>query len=353
VISRHLSILFSPLVSILAAFLVGALLMLLFDKDPLVAYAALFKGAFGSPFAISNTVTNSVPLIFTGLTVALGFRAGLFNIGAEGQVLLGALAAAWLGPMTGVPGPVHVALIIVAAGIAGALWALPPAIFKVKTGAHEVITTLMMSFIAIHFVGLILRVFLKDPFSSSGASKDISESAEIATIGEIIPALPPIVGSSHAGIIVALIAAWLIWLLLEKTSWGFEIRSLGANPLAAVTHGVSQGKTITMALLVGGVLAGIAGAIQIMAVQHKLYARSAAGLGFAGIAVALLANNHPLWVIPSAFLFGALQSGAAQMQLAAGVPIELAEAMQGTVVFVVATQALVRVGVRGWRGRAS
>jgi len=352
-ITGRLSIFLSPMVSILAAFLVGAVLMLLFDKNPLVAYSALFRGAFGSPFAVSNTVSNSVPLIFTGLTVALGFRAGLFNIGAEGQVLLGALVAAWLGPMVGLPGWPHVALIIAASGLAGALWAGPPAIFKVKTGAHEVITTLMMSFIAIQLVGLILRVFLRDPFSSSGASKDIAASAEIASLGELFSFLPAIIGSSHAGILLALIAALLIWLLLEKTSWGFDIRSFGANPVAAVTHGIREGRTIAMALLVGGALAGIAGAIQIMAVQHKLYARSAVGLGFAGIAVALLANNHPMWVIPSAILFGALQSGATQMQLAADVPIELAEAMQGTIVFVVATQGVVRLAGRGFWARAA
>lgn len=349
----RLEIFLSPIISILAAFFLGAILMLLFNKDPLAAYYALLKGAFGSKFAISNTISNAIPLVFTGLTVALGFRAGLFNIGAEGQLLIGALTAAWLGPLTGINGFLHILIILFFASVTGALWALPPAIFKVKTGAHEVITTLMMSFIAIHFVELILRVFLKDPFSSSGASKAISKSAEIPQLGEILPIIPTIFENIHAGVLLSLFAAFFIWIFLNKTTWGYEIRSLGANPEASEFHGVSKGKTITITLILGGILSGIAGAIQILAIQHKLYARSAVGLGFSGIAVALLANNHPLWVIPCALLFGALQSGATQMQLVAEVPIELAETIQGTVVFVIATQGLVRMGVKGWKGHNS
>jgi len=349
----NLEIFLSPIISIFVAFFLGAMLMLLFDKDPVAAYFALLKGALGSKFAISNTISNAIPLVFTGLTVAIGFRAGLFNIGAEGQLLIGALTAAWLGTLTGINGFLHIVIILFFASVSGALWALPPAIFKVKTGAHEVITTLMMSFIAIHFVELILRIFLKDPFSSSGASKAISKSAEIINLGEIFPSIPTILENIHTGVFLSLSAAFLIWIFLNKTTWGYEIRSLGENPEASEFHGISKGKTITITLILGGMLSGIAGAIQIMAIQHKLYARSAVGLGFSGIAVALLANNHPLWVVPCALLFGALQSGAAQMQLVADVPIELAETIQGTVVFVIATQGLVSMGVRGWKGHDS
>ena len=348
---QKLSIVLSPLVSIAAGVLFGAVLMIAFKKDPVAAYSALVRGSFGSAFAISNTVSRAVPLVFTGLTVALGFKAGMFNIGAEGQLIIGGLVAAWLGPMTGIPAFVHIPLVLVACGIAGMLWALLPAIFKIRTGAHEVITTLMMSFIAVQVVDLILRLYLKDPNSSSGASRAVAASSELPPLGEIAPFLPALIADVHVGIFVAIVAAIASWVLMSRTWMGYEIRAVGENPHAAELHGVSLTRVILLALLVGGILAGMAGGIQIMALQHKLYARSSVGLGFAGIAVALLANNNPLWILPSAILFGALQSGAAQLQLAADTPVELAEAIQGTIVFFVATQGFVRLGVRGWGSR--
>ncbi len=338
----------SPLVSIGGGILVGALLMIVFKRDPIVAYSALLRGAFGSPFAIANTVSKSIPLVLTGLTVALGFRGGLFNIGAEGQVIIGALVAAWLGPLGGFPAWIHVPLILTASGVSGMLWALPPAVFKIKTGAHEVITTLMMSYIAIYLSDLILRVFLRDPFSSSGASKSIESTAELPVLGELLPFHIPLIGGVHSGIFLAVGAVVVVWVLLGKTWLGYEIRAVGSNPNVAKTHGVDLGRVFLLVLLLGGFLAGMAGGIQIMALQHKLYAHSNVGLGFAGIAVALLADNNPLWVLPSALLFGALLAGAAQMQLTAGTPVELAEAIQGTIVFFVATQGFLRIVVRGW-----
>lgn len=338
----------SPVVSVAAAILGGALLMIAFDKDPLQAYFALLRGAFGSPFAISNTIAKAIPLVFTGLTVALSFRAGMFNIGAEGQVVIGALVAAWLGTLSGIPVWIHVPLILVASAIAGMLWALLPAIFKIRTGAHEVITTLMMSYIAGYLVELVLREFLRDPFSSSGASRAIETTAELPRLSQLVPFPVELIAGVHSGVFLAIGAVLVIWVLLGKTWLGYEIRAVGSNPQAAEGHGVDLGRVILLALLVGGILAGMAGGIQVMALQHKLYARSNVGLGFAGIAVALLANNQPEWVLPSALFFGALQAGAAQMQLSAGTPVELVEAIQGAIVFFIATQSLIRVSVRGW-----
>lgn len=349
-LANKLFIVLSPVFSIIAAVIVGALLMMLFERNPIEAYRALIRGSFGSSFAIANTVTKAIPLIFTGLSVAIGFKAGLFNIGGEGQLVIGALVAAYFGPISGLHSWFHILAILLLSGLGGIIWAVPPAVFKIKTGAHEVITTLMMSYIAIPFSELILRKYLKDPFSSSGASKEVAFTAKLPTIGNLLPFVPEAIFDISISIFIPIIAALAIWLLLNKTWLGFEIRVFGHNPDAAEHHGIIPGRVILLSLLLGGILAGMAGGIQIMAIQHKLYARSNIGLGFAGIAVALLANNNPLWIIPSAILFGALNSGAAQMQLTANTPVELAEAIQGTIVFFIATQSYIRFRVRGWGG---
>jgi simple sugar transport system permease protein len=342
----------TPLISAALAIVIGSFIMWISGYDPLAAYAALFKGAFGGPKQIGDTILRSTPLILTGLAVGYGFRAGLFNIGAEGQLFMGGLAAAFLGVlMVGMPWAVVVPVLIIASALAGAAWAFVPAILKARIGAHEVITTMMFSYIARYFVSYLVV----GPLKSEGMipqTVELTPEAQLPRIQslfseQVLDALPILnLGRAHMGIVVALLAAVVIWLILKYTTLGYENRSVGFNPWASETAGISVQWTTVKALCISGALAGLGGAVEVMGVHHRIFDQFSSGFGFTGIAVALLAKNHPLGIIPAALMFGALSAGAGTMQLEADVPQKIILIIQALVIFFVAAEEIVLWFVR-------
>lgn len=337
----------TPAVSVVLAIAVGSVIMWASGYDAVAAFGALFKGAFGGPKQIGDTLLRATPLILTGLGLAYGFRANLFNIGAEGQLFLGGLAAAYLGvALAGLPWAVLVPLLIVAAMLAGAAWAFVPAILKARIGAHEVITTMMFTYIGRYIVSWLVVGPLKAP-GQIPQTVALSTDAQLPRIQSLfseatLEALPFLkLGRAHLGIIVAVIAALVVWFILKYTTLGYENRAVGFNPWASETGGISVQWTTVKALCISGALAGLAGAVEVMGVHHRIFDQFSSGFGFTGIAVALLAKNHPIAVIPAAILFGALSAGAGTMQLEADVPQKIILIIQALVIFLVAAEEIV------------
>jgi general nucleoside transport system permease protein len=305
------------------------------------AYGALFTGAFGSATALSETIVAASPLILAGLAVALGFRAGLFNIGAEGQVIAGGLAAGYTGfSLHGLPVVVHLPLAVLAGLAAGAAWGFIPGILKARTGAHEVITTIMLNYVA---ANLALYLLSTAVFRRPGRTDPISRQVAVAA------RLPHLAGQNlrlHAGIILALAAAAAVAWLLGRSTWGFELRVAGANPDAAVTAGISVGRATVLAMVLSGGLAGLAGANQVLGLQYSLAPGFSGGVGFDAITLALLGRANPWGVVVAALLFGALRAGGLQMQAVTGTPVDIVTVIQSLIVIFVAAPALVRAMYR-------
>ena len=306
-------------------------------REVLLSYRALFRGAVGSVNAISETLFSATPLIFASLGVALGFRAGLFNIGGLGQMLIGGMSAVLVGVYVDLPAPIHITLTLLAGLVGGMLWGGIPGLLKARTGAHEVITTIMFNFIAIYLVQWLLNIPL---FQEAGRNNPVSTP--------ILPSarLTPLFGSNYRvtiGFVIAVGAVFLVRWLLFKSSLGFEFRVLGLNQQAGRYAGMSVPVLITLAMALAGGLAGMAGANQVMGLAPFKAAPSLAGsVGFDAITVALLGRSHPMGVLWSALLFGALKAGGREMQGAAQVPLDLVVVLQALIVIFVAAPALVR-----------
>jgi simple sugar transport system permease protein len=342
-----------PVISVALAVIVGSAIMLAAGFDPLKAFGALLNASFGSPRAIGETLLRTTPLLFTGLAVAYGFRAGLFNIGAEGQLFMGGLTAAYLGVALGsLPPGVLVPVIIVVGMLVGAAWAFIPAILKARIGAHEVITTMMFTFIARHFVSYLTSGPLKAP-GPVAKTVAISETARLPLLRDIFGFLPEQLTRVHVGFLIGVGIAIVVWFILKYTTLGYENRAVGFNPTASETAGISVSATTVKALCISGALAALAGVTQVMGLEHALFDQFSAGFGFTGIAVALLAKNHPIGVIPAAVLFGALSAGAGRMQLEAKVPLDMVFIIQALVIFFVAAEEISRWFVRRSRGEVT
>jgi ABC-type uncharacterized transport system permease subunit len=363
-----------PALALLAAFIVGGIVIILTDfellgmwgSDPIAAigaswstvadaYGALIRGSIGDPVQLigalialdldgvrnafvplSETIVSTTPLILTGLSVALAFRVGLFNIGAEGQLYIGALFAIAAGFLiSGIPWFIHLPIAIVAGFVGGALWGFIPGILKARTGAHEVIVTIMLNFVAYNFIGWALRTEL---IQREGRSDQISKIAEPTA------ALVPIVAGLRAnwGIALALLAAVAVWWLLFRSTKGFEFRAVGFNPRAARYAGISITWSTVMSMAIAGGLAGLAGGAVLLGGSRTLSPGFSPGYGFDGIVVALVGNTRPLGVVGAAFLFGALRAGATPMQSATGTPIDIVVVIQALVIMFIAAPALVR-----------
>lgn len=341
------------------------------------SYTALFHGSIGNPTRIIEafqggdpaairsainpffeSLNKSVPYIFAGLSVALGFRAGLFNIGAEGQLFMGAAAAVYVGfAVTGLPAIIHIPLALLAGAAGGMLWGFIPGLLKAKTGGHEVINTIMMNYIAFRLSDFLLRGPLQRPESFNPISPFILDSAKLPRFFEA-----PI--RFHLGFFIALGVAFLVWVLLFKTRWGFDLRTVGANPDAARYAGMNIVWVTIAAMSLAGGLAGLAGANEVLGINYNLAAAFSSGYGFDSIALALLGKSHPLGVVLAAILFGTLRNGAIQMQLTAGIPIDIISVMQAIILAFIAAPAIIRtifrlrqpshdeesVRVRGWGG---
>ena len=323
------------------------------------AYRALFIGSIGDPQRIAEgwraavqdgnwlafreamrpiteSLVTSIPYIFAGLAVALGFQAGLFNIGAEGQIAIGAALSTYLGySLTGLPAVLHLPIALIGGMVGGAFWGIIPGYLKAKTGAHEVINTIMMNYVAFRLMSWLLRGPMQRPGAGKPVSPFVLESAYLPTFFG-----PPL--RLHAGLIVAILAVIFVWWLLYKTTIGFELRTVGANPNAAKYSGMSVARNIVIAMGISGALAGLAGANEVLGLNHFLAEGFSPGYGFDSIALALLGKSHPLGVVLAALLFGTLRSGATSMQSLAQVPIDIITTIQALVIVFIAAPEIIR-----------
>ena len=309
------------------------------------AYSAIWNGAFYNASAdtfagkikpFMTTLTQATPLIFAGLGIGIGFRAGLFNIGAQGQMILGATLGAAVGFMWHLPFPLHMLLAMAGCLIGGALWGFIPGILKAKTGAHEVITTIMLNYIALYLLGYLLSLdAFQRPDSDNPQSPVVDASAQY----------PLIFGSQfplHLGFIFALLAAWFTWWLMERSTLGFQFRAVGANPSAARTAGMSVGRVTVTVMVVAGALAGLAGSAQVLGTDQPLTVGIAGSVGFDAITVALLGASRPGGIIMAAILFGGLKAAGPTLQVQAGLPIDIVLVIQSLIVLFIAAPPLVR-----------
>ncbi|HBX70820.1 MAG TPA: ABC transporter permease [Chloroflexi bacterium] len=323
-----------PLAAVVLALLIGAIILLVSGANPIQAYVALFRGAFGSMTALGRTLEKATPLVFSGLAVAFAFKAGLFNIGAQGQLLFGAMIAAAIGfGIDGLPSIIHVPLALLGGALAGALYGAIPGALKVYTGAHEVITTIMLNYIAINITD----------YLASGPLKDTSSGNVLARTPEIMASAKiPSIANIPLGFVLAILMSILIWWILSRTTLGFDIRTVGLNPNAARYAGIKVAFTIILTMVLSGALAGMGGAVETQGVVGRFQPGFNIGLGFDGITIALLGKTSPLGVIPAAILIGAMKAGASQMQFDAGVAKEIVDVIQALMLFFVAADVIVR-----------
>jgi general nucleoside transport system permease protein len=319
-----------PLISAVAAGIaILAVTLVVTGHDPIVALGAMWRGAFGSwDTILSAVLPRSIPLIVIGLGIGLAFRTGALNIGAEGQFYAGAIAATWAGlHLNGWPGPLAIAALLITSILAGVLWVAVPVLLRVRFGVLEVISTLLLNFVADALVSWMVQGPLQETKRIYPQSDPIAASAR----------LPQIPGTRlHLGLLLAISLALVLWLVYRRTLWGFQLRATGAGPLAArIAGGIDTKKMIATALLLSGGIAGLAGGIEVSGVSYALFQSLSPGYGFTGIAVALLARLDPLGTIATGLLFAALEAGAGGLQREAGVPAVLVYLIEAVIIIVV------------------
>lgn len=336
-----------PVIAVLLSFVIGAIFIIISGNNPLVAYEALIIGSLGSIPALGETLLKTTPLIFTGLAIAFAFRCGLFNIGAEGQYIAGAIftvASAYI--FRGLPHFALVPIILIAGALGGALWASIVGFLKARLGIHEVITSIMLNYTAMFVGNYCIRTVL-NPSRLEGATQKahtvlLPEAARLTKFKDI---LPSIFGHSsvNTSLIIAVLCCIAAYYILFKTALGYEIRSVGQSPLAAEYGGISITKNLLTAMLISGAFAGLAGTAQVAGLTYKVdMAPALPGYGFTGIAVALVGKNHPLGVLVSALLFGILSNGERKMQIA-GIPKEIVGIIQGVIIIFIAGEQIVKI----------
>ena len=347
-----------PALAVLTGLIIGAIGIVVSGSNVFTAYGALFVGSFGDPLRFFNgfqqlfangetagllkaiypfteSLVTATPYIFAGLSVALGFRCGLFNIGAEGQFFIGALCSAYVGySIEGLPAYIHLPLALLGGAAGGALWGVIPGYLKARFGAHEVVNTIMMNWIAFRLSDWLLN----GPMKASGF-RPVTPNVEISAE---LPRFFPDPIRLNWGIILAFVVAYALYWFLFKTTLGFEIRSVGSNPDAAKYAGMNIIKNFVLVMALAGGLAGLAGSAQVLGVDHWVGQGFSAGYGFDAIALALLGKSHPFGVVLAALLFGFLRSGATRMQSIAGVPIDIISIIQGLVIIFIAAPGIIR-----------
>jgi len=335
-----------PLLAVLAALLIGAVLLLLLGANPISAYGALVAGAFGSVSGLTQSLVKATPLLLVGLGICIAFRASVINIGAEGQIIVGALMATWFSlAFRTWPGWLLIPATMLMGFLAGAAWGFIPGILKARLSVNEILSTVMMNAIALQLMNLLIRGPLIDPAGVS-AGTYLAQS-------ERLPEqvwLPRLVPQTllHAGVIVAVALAVAVYFFLWRTTIGYRIRAVGLNPDAARYAGIRVPVYQALSLTLAGGFAGLAGVVEVIGVQHRLLEGITSGYGFSGIVAALFGGLHPLGLIPAAWLFGSLLVGADMMQRAVQVPSALVDTLQGLVVLFVVGSSLLS---RRWTAR--
>ena len=344
----------SPLLAVLAAFVVGGIIVLLIGDNPFQAFYQLIGNSFNSLDSIGYTLFIATPLIFTGLAVAVAFRCGLLNIGAEGQLYVAAFATAWVGikfggtvvdvfgknvdySWTSLPAFLLIPLCMLTAIVAGGIWGAIPGILKAKFGSHEVINTIMLNFIAISLVGYFTQYYYKVPGDAILQTAPIGKAAHIPRISQLIPGMSDFVPLSIA-FLIAILMCILVYIFLWKTKWGYELRAVGENPTAAEYGGISPKKQIIIAMTISGGLAGMVAIGEVLGNRYLYYHDFAGEVGFLGIAVALLGRNHPLGVLLAAIFFAILSRGGIFVDAFTNyVSKDLVEVLQAIVILFVAS----------------
>jgi simple sugar transport system permease protein len=343
-----------PLIAVIAAFVVGGVIVLLIGDNPFTAFYHMIGNSFGSLNDLGYTLFIATPLIFTGLAVAVAFRCGLLNIGAEGQLYVAAFATAWVGIKFGgvvvdifgkqedwswysLPSVLLVTMCVVTAIAAGAVWGAIPGILKAKFGSHEVINTIMLNFIAVALVSYFTQYFYKIPGDPIMQTAEIGQGAHIPRISQYIPGMPEFVPLSVA-FLLAILMCVLVYIFLWKTKWGYELRAVGENPSAAEYGGISPKKQIIIAMTISGGLAGMVAIGEVLGYRYRYYDGFSDGWGFLGIAVALLGRNHPLGILIAAIFFAVLKRGEIFVDIETRfVSKDLVEVLQAIIIIFVAS----------------
>lgn len=343
-----------PLVAVVAAFVVGGIIVLLIGDNPFVTFYHLVGNSFGSLNDLGYTLFIATPLIFTGLAVAVAFRCGLLNIGAEGQLYVAAFATAWVGIKFGgtvvnifgkeenwswfsLPSFLLITACVLTAVIAGGVWGAIPGILRAKFGSHEVINTIMLNFIGIALVSYFTQYFYKIPGDPIMQSAEIGTAAHITRISQFIPGMPDFVPLSVAFPLAVLMCV-LVYIFLWKTKWGYELRAVGENPSAAEYGGISPKKQIVIAMTISGALAGMVAIGEVLGYRYRYYDGFSDGWGFLGIAVALLGRNHPLGIFIAAIFFAVLKRGEIFVDIETKyVSKDLVEVLQAIIILFVAS----------------
>lgn len=330
---------FFTLLSILLGFAIGAVMLLIAGISPMEAYTRLITGVFSKPKFIVWAVVYATPLIFTGLSVAFSFKTGVFNIGAEGQFVIGSIAACVVGVLVDVPAIIHIPLCFVAAAVAGGLWGIVVGWLKVKFGINEVLSMIMFNWIAFYLSNYIVNIGIIHKEGGGEATKDIMDSAKIILPKSLTAQFGP---SANLGILLAIAAAVGIWFLINKTTLGYQLRAVGFNKSAAEYGGISANRAVMTAMAISGALAGLGGAIQLMGMSVRISQFSGQeGYGFQGITVALIGSSSPIGCIFAGLFYGAMKYGGSKLSLV-NAPAEIVDIIMGCVIFFIAISHILK-----------
>lgn len=340
--NKNFEYLNSLFISIFASLLIGALIMMANGRSPLAGYGALLTGAFGSKYNIATTFAKTVPLVLTGLATAIAFRAGISNVGGEGQLYLGAFAAAYVGiTFTNLPGAIGIILAIVAGALVGGAYAFFPAILKVKYDVNEVITTIMLNTVATLFTAYLVNY----PFASSqgkmGGTEMIAEQFQFSRLVKL--------STLNTSIFYMMIIALAIYYLMQKTSYGYDFKIVGQNNIFGRYAGIRDKNQMVIAMIISGGLCGIAGALEVFGVHYRFLQHISPGYAFDGMLIALIVNNNPIGVVLMSIFFGALKTGSVSMENSIGIPSELVSVIQSIIILFIAGEAGFKNIYKNWK----
>ena len=322
-----------PIISVLLALVVGGIVIACLGKNPIQGYALLFSGSLGTPQKFASSLVSACPLIFTALAAAFAYRCGVFNLGGEGQFIMGAVSAIVFLLVTGIQGVLGTVLAILVGTVVGALWAALPGIMKITRGLNEMITSIMLNYVATLFMGFIYTNAFRD--GGNPQTPSVADSVMLAKIPGF---------RIHTGVILAIVLGLVVAYVISKTSFGFKIRAVGLNPLASKVNGLNVKFLVMAAFVISGAIAGMGGAVELLGKQHRLMSGFGSGFGFDGVAIALIAQLNPLASLIVAIFFGALTTGASSMQVGIMVPTAIVEIIRALIIiFSVAGVALIKL----------